>query len=168
MTGVSGSRAAAHRWLVFHAKSGFRVSYPADWHRAGGSPNMLDLTSSSRRVEAVVIPAGAQEIYVREAQPVPGDDYVGEFRRRAPGDKVLRVYDIIFPKRGRTRAGCSTATVIEYTDEVGPHTNYLIREMYCKIGSRLFVLFLTQWEDDKPSKAAARIARRMVDSITLQ
>jgi hypothetical protein len=133
-------------WLDFRSPSGFQVQYPSDWFRFGTYPKNLDIISTPYRVEATIIPKGAQMIAVYEDAPVTNDNYLSFYRQKVPEDKILG-YNTL--NVGRTSDNsCSKIYIIESTDEVSPGTNYLEHHMYCRIKSRTFVLALTQWQSD--------------------
>ncbi|HTS16458.1 MAG TPA: hypothetical protein VMP11_02700 [Verrucomicrobiae bacterium] len=133
-------QAVAASWREFVSSSGFQVSYPASWFRINDSSKVLDITSSSHRLEGVVISTGAQMITVYETTPISDDDYSQELQSTDPAEQVL---GSSVRHMGTSLNGCSDVHIVESEDEIGPHTYYLEHHMYCKIRDRLFVLSLT-------------------------
>ncbi|HVA15144.1 MAG TPA: hypothetical protein VNF99_17990 [Stellaceae bacterium] len=160
---ANSSIAQKVRWLDFASESGFSIHYPDNWFRISATPKNLDIISSRQRVEAVIIPRGAQMINVLESSTVPNDDYLSYFKSTDPDDSVISYATVDIAAANDD--SCRKVYVVKSADEVGPKTFYLENHMFCKIGSRLFVLALTQWQADRFNKSAYDLAINMLKSL---
>ena len=102
-------------------------------------------------------------ISVYESEPVANDDYLLYHKTANPDDAVLDYTSVDIA--GNNDNTCPKTYVVKSRDEVGPNTFYLENHMYCKIGARVFVLALTQWEADKFNQAAYDVAIDMLKSL---
>jgi hypothetical protein len=165
LTGPMHAYGASAGWALFTAKSGFKIRYPEAWTRIAVPDTNLLISSSQERLEAVIIPRGAQMIAVQEILPVRGDDYLSFIKNGNTGDQIIRHFTVDL--RHNDGKHCDRTNVVEAADEVGPGTFYIEDYMYCKIGSRAFLLTLTQWRSDPFSEAAFRTSISMISSLHL-
>jgi hypothetical protein len=152
-------------WSNFVSQSGFRIIYPNQWFKIDATPRNLNIISSKERVEAVMIPKGAQMISVYEKSPNANDDYLSTFKAENPEDKILDHKQIA--TSDDVSGGCSKIYMVKSADEIGPNTFFLEIHMYCKIRGRLFILKLTQWESDNFNQDAYDIAIEMLKTLRL-
>lgn len=105
-------------------------------------------------------------VSVNEREFISKDNYLQAFEQRDPAAIIVRSYvEHIADARGE---GCGDVFIIESEDEIAPGTYELDWTMHCQIRGRLFVLSLTQWEADRPNKAAYEIALQMMRTLRLR
>lgn len=162
--------ASADGWQQFNSSSGFSVSYPENWFRAGVSTDRLQLRSSKGGAEGIGIKQGQADITVIEAQ-ASSSKTLAQVIAYYTQDATVLSHRNVPAEAGN---GCSELEeVISKEPSVPPGAspikvpNIINTDFFCTVHGRKIVTLLRNWEGDKRQEGYQQVALQMTKSIRL-
>ncbi len=160
--------ASTEGWQRFNSSSGFSVSYPRSWFRAGISTDRLQLRSSKGGAEGIGIKQGQADITVMEAQASSSQTLAQVIAYYTQDTKVLSHRNV--PTEAGN--GCSELVEIISKESAVPPgdspisvPNVINTDFFCKVHGRKIVTLLRNWEGDKRQEEYQQVALQMTKSI---
>ena len=158
-------------WQLFSSSTGFSVSYPGSWFKAGISKDRLQLRSSKGGAEGIGIKQGQAEITVMEAQASSSRTLAQVIAYYTQDTTVLSRKDI----PGETVPhGCSNLKEVTSKEPAIPAADSPISvptiintDFFCEVDGRKIVTLLRCWEGDKRQQEYQRVALQIAKGIRL-
>ena len=163
--------ASTDGWQLFNSSTGFSVSYPGSWFKAGISKDRLQLRSSEGGAEGIGIKQGQAEITVMEAQASSSQTLAQVIAYYTQGTTILSHKDV--PAEAG-KGGCSELQEITSKEPAVPPAdspisvpNIINTDFFCEVHGRKIVALLRNWEGDKRQEEYQQVALQMAKSIRL-
>ncbi len=163
--------ASTEGWQRFKSSTGFSVSYPGSWFRAGISTDRLQLRSSKGGAEGVGIKQGQAEITVMEAQASSSQTLAQVIAYYTQDARVLSHRNV--PVKA-SKGGCSELAEITSKEPAVPPAdspinvpNIINTDFFCEVHGRKIVTLLRNWEGDKRQEGYQQVALQMAKGVRL-
>jgi len=160
-------------WKEFRSSKNFSVEYPGTWFEIGGSSDRLQLLSSQRGAEGVVIKRGQAEIVVLEVPESSGKTLGEVIDYYLSGASVLSRHDIV--ASAEKEQGCRTLTEVVSTEHAVPSKDspipvpYIINtDFFCEADGHKIVTLLRNWKGDARQEQYQQAAMRIAKSIRIE
>lgn len=153
----------ASLWPTFDSPAGFSVRYPGNWFIIEGSEKYLTILSDERREEGAIIAPGEQMIDVMEDVPRLHDENISVYQEVERGDLVL--HHELIEQKNAPENGCGNFFVYRLKTEYGDRIYQISTVIVCKIRTRVFRSYVTQWADDPYSQTAYEVVLAMMHSL---
>jgi len=161
--------ASTEGWQLFNSSTGFSVSYPGSWFKAGISKDRLQLRTSKVGAEGIGIKQGQAEITVMEAQASSSQTLAQVVAYYTQDTTVLSQKDI---PEGTVPLGCSNLKEVTSKEPAIPAADSPISvpmiintDFFCEVKGRKIVTLLRNWEGDKRQQEYQQVALRMAKGI---
>lgn len=158
-------------WQLFSSSTGFSVSYPGSWFKAGISKDRLQLRSSKGGAEGIGIKQGQAEITVIEAQ-ASSSQTLAQVIAYYTQDTTVLSHRNVSTEAGK--GGCSELQEITSKEPAVPPAdspisvpNIINTDFFCEVHGRKIATLLRNWEGDKRQEGYQQVALQMAKSIRL-
>jgi len=159
-------------WKELRSSKGFSITYPGSWFWQDISSDRLDILSSKRHAEAVVIDKGEASISVSAEPRSPVKTFAEVVNYYAQGTAPLSERNVLSPGRG----SCDRLREVVWKEPpVSPEdvpaqvhlTDFVYTGLFCGVRNRTIVVILTNWDGDRQEARYRQIALKMAKSIRI-
>jgi len=159
-------------WKEFRSSKGFSITYPGSWFRQDISSDRLDILSSKRHAEAVVIDKDEASIWVSAEPRSSVKTFAEVVDYYTQGTAPLSNRNILGPGRG----SCDLLREVVWKEPPVPPedvpaqvhlTDFVYTGLFCEIKNRTIVVFLKNWDGDRREAQYRQLALQMAKSIRI-
>ena len=164
------THSSSNKWKQFRSSDAFSVEYPSSWFRFGSSGGRLNILSSKRGAEGVVIAKGEAYIFVRQEPLSAAHSMAQVIDQYSQGAAPLSRADVPAGQRG----SCNQLQEVVWKEppvarEDVPSrirvTDFVYTGLFCRIGGRNITVMLKNWQGDPRQAEYQRVALRVAKSI---